>query len=76
MTIYEAAEELNSMLRRTHAGLVAVGIGEDAGQPSIVVYTRQKKAKELESLKEGWRGFPVKIERTASPRLLSTVLAT
>jgi len=70
MTIYEAAEELQAVLRKNHAGLVAVGIGEDAGHPSIIVYTKQKKSKELEMLKSGWRGFPVRIEKSTRPRLL------
>jgi hypothetical protein len=75
MTINEAAQELQAMLRGKHAGLVAIGIGEDAGQPNIIVYTRQKNSKGLEMLKAGWRGFSVKIRKTARPRLLSTVFA-
>lgn len=74
VTIREAAEELQRLLRQRHAALIAVGIGEDDGRPNIIVYTRKANSKELESLRNGWRGFPVRIEKTGAPRLLSAAI--
>jgi hypothetical protein len=75
LTIHKAAEELQTLLRQRHPALVAVGIGSENGRASIIVYTRKKNSKELESFKNGWRGFPVRIEKTSTPRLLSAAIS-
>jgi hypothetical protein len=72
MSIYEAAELLQRELReRQTPWLTAVGVGERNGRPCIILYVRRAGASDINLLKRGWKGFPVVIKKSGSPRLLA-----
>jgi hypothetical protein len=70
MTVEQAAERLNRKLEDT-PGFVALGVGEEGGQPNLVIYVRSVNADLARLEREGWEGYPVVIKRTGLPRPLT-----
>lgn len=73
MDIWTAAEELDAHLREVAcAALTAVGVRRGEGESWIVVYLRRWGVEHTPLLaklvKDGWRGYPVRIERMGQVR--------
>jgi len=73
MTVEKAADRLNSKLNRT-PGFVALGVGEEGGRPSLIVYVRSVNSDLARLEREGWEGYQVVIKKTGLPRPLTGTL--
>jgi hypothetical protein len=67
MSVREAAESLQELLEQ-FPWLVAVGIGNENGVDTIHAYVTSRRHKELDSLSDGWNGFPVQVHVTGRVR--------
>jgi hypothetical protein len=71
MTPEEAASALDRELRR-YPWFIAVGVGENSHRrPVLFVYVRSARHRELRTLAQGWKGYPVAIEATGTIRPLA-----
>jgi hypothetical protein len=75
MTLEEAAKLLQAHL---HAApwVTAVGVGEENRTPCIVLYVKTLSGVNLDSLRQGWQGYPVVVRKMGSPRLVATFSPT
>jgi hypothetical protein len=73
MTVEQAADLLNRKLEGV-PGFVALGVGEEGGQPSLVIYARSVNRDLVRLERDGWEGYPVIIKRTGLPRPLTGTL--
>jgi hypothetical protein len=51
--------------------LTAVGVGQYDHAESIYLYVKDLKGADLDFLKQGWKGFPVVVQKMGTPRLLA-----
>lgn len=63
MTATEAAEFLADEVSQ-FPWLVSVGVGTPNGKETLYVYVKSSRHRELNSIRDGYLGFPVIIENT------------
>jgi hypothetical protein len=71
MALEDAAKSLADRLREA-PWLTAVGVGQEAGAPCIVVYVKTLQETKLDFLKGGWEGYPVLVRKMGTPRLVAS----
>jgi hypothetical protein len=70
MRAEDAAHELDQKLR-VFPWYISIGVGRTANGPALFLYVKSARHRELQGLKDGWRGFPVLIRPVGSVRPVS-----